>query len=139
MIDGNSTVTLHYTGTLADGTVFDTSVGKEPLVIRMADHMVIPGFEKGLLGMAVGEKKNIVVSADDGYPFHEELIKEFPKEHLPASLEPKVGATLALRAPSGQMIPGVITAVGENSITVDLNFPLAGKELHFAVEIIAVG
>jgi peptidylprolyl isomerase len=133
-----SVVVLHYTGKLADGTVFDSSSGKEPLTVEMAKHMVISGFEKALLGMSAGEKKTAIIKAEDGYPYHNELVVKLPRNTLPKDLDIKVGATLALRAPTGQRIPGVVKETSGDEVTIDLNFPLAGKELTFEIEILKI-
>lgn len=138
MITDKSVVTLHYTGKLTDGTVFDSSEGKDPLVVEMGAKQVIPGFEKGLMGLNVGEKKTIHVSKDDGYQFHKELVVKIPKAQAPAGMQVKEGMQLALRAPTGQVVPGTVTSVDEENIVIDLNSPLAGKELIFDVEIVSV-
>ena len=138
MIDKSSVVTLHYTGTLADGSVFDSSKGKEPLVVEMGKNMVIPGFEKGLMGLKKGETKTFTVAKEEGYEHHAELIQTVPRSAAPKELELKEGMTLALRAPTGQVIPARVTKVTDSEVTLDLNSPLAGKELTFAVEIVHV-
>ena len=138
MIADGSTVTLHYTGKLTDGTVFDSSVGRDPLVVKVGAHQVIPGFEKGLIGMAVGEKKTIHVSKEDGYQYHKELVQTVPREAAPKEMKLEEGITLALRAPTGQVIPARLTKVTDTELTLDLNSPLAGKELVFDVEVVKV-
>jgi FKBP-type peptidyl-prolyl cis-trans isomerase 2 len=138
MIAAGNTVTLHYTGKLTDGTVFDSSQGRDPLVVKMGERQVIPGFEKGLMGMSAGEKKTIHVSKEDGYQFHAELIQTVPRAAAPADMKLEEGMTLALRAPTGQVVPARVTKVTDTELTLDLNSPLAGKELIFDVEIVKV-
>jgi FKBP-type peptidyl-prolyl cis-trans isomerase 2 len=138
MIAKGSKVTLHYTGTLADGTVFDSSVGHDPLTFTVGEQQVIPGFENGMLGLTVGDKKKIHVSKEDGYQYHSELIQTIPRSAAPPELQLKEGMTIALRAPTGQVIPAVVTKFTDADITIDMNPPLAGKELTFEVEILKV-
>jgi peptidylprolyl isomerase len=138
MIKEGSTVTLHYTGKLEDGTVFDSSEGKDPLTFTVGQHMVIPGFEKGVLGLTEGKKKTIHVAKEDGYQFHPELIQKIPRSAAPKGMDLQVDMTLALRAPTGQVIPARVTELTEDLITMDLNSPLAGKVLVFEVEIVKV-
>ena len=138
MIKDASVVTLHYTGKLDDGTVFDSSKGKEPLTFTIGKQQVIPGFEKPLLGMEAGEKKSFTVSKEDGYQHHPELIQIVPRGSAPPNMELKEGMILALRAPTGQVVPAKITKLTDTEITLDLNSPLAGKELTFEVEIVKV-
>lgn len=138
MIRDGNTVTLHYTGTLTDGSVFDSSEGKEPLVVTLGQGMLIPGFEKALLGMKVGEKKTFTVPKEEAYEYHDELIVKMPRGSAPKDLELQVGALLVLRAPNGQRVPGKVIALDEHIITVDMNVPVAGKDLTFSVEIVKV-
>jgi FKBP-type peptidyl-prolyl cis-trans isomerase 2 len=139
MITQGSVVTLHYTGKLADESVFDSSEGKEPLTFTVGEHAVIPGFENGVIGMSVGEKKTIHVKKEDGYQFHPELIQTIPRAAAPADMQLEEGMVLALRAPTGQVVPARLTKLTEENLTLDLNSPLAGKELFFDVEIVKVG
>jgi peptidylprolyl isomerase len=138
VIKSGSLVKLHYKGTLADGTVFDTSEGKEPLSFKVGEKQVIPGFEKGIIGMEIGEKKTIQVSKEEGYEYHSELVQTVPRSAAPKELKLESGMSLALRAPNGQVIPAKVIALSEEMITLDLNSPLAGKDLTFEVEIISV-
>ncbi len=134
------TVKIHYTGTLDDGTQFDSSVGREPLEFTLGSGQVIPGFDKAVEGMAVDEKKTVNIAADDAYgPRHEQMIQEVPKSALPAGLEPEVGMALQAQSQDGQPMRLTVTAVGEDSITVDGNHPLAGKALNFELELVSIG
>lgn len=138
MIKEGSVVTLHYTGKLADGTVFDSSEGKQPLTFTVGSKQVIPGFEKGVLGMSAGEKKTVQVPKEDAYEYHAELVQTVPREAAPQGLELKEGMTLALRAPTGQVIPARVTKLTDENVTIDLNPPIAGKDLTFEIEIVKV-
>jgi len=135
-IENNSFTKIHYTGKLEDGSVFDSSEGREPLEFVMGIGMIIPGLEKGLVGMNVGDKKTIKINSEEAYgPVHEQAIQEVPKDQFPADLELKEGMQLAAQGPHGA-IPVIIREVKEDVIIVDFNHPLAGKDLTFDVEIV---
>lgn len=135
-IENNSYVKIHYTGKLSDDTVFDSSEGKEPLEFVMGIGMIIPGLEKGLVGMNIGDKQTVKINSEEAYgPVHEQAIQEVPKDQFPADIELKVGMQLAAQGPQGA-IPVVIKEIKEEAIIVDFNHPLAGKDLTFEVEVI---
>jgi len=135
-IENNSYVKIHYTGKLSDDSVFDTSAGKEPLEFVMGIGMIIPGLEKGLVGMNTGDKKTVEIKSEEAYgPVHEQAIQEVPKDQFPADIELKVGMQLAAQGPQGA-IPVVIKEIKEEAIIVDFNHPLAGKDLTFEVEVV---
>ncbi|MCH8520041.1 MAG: peptidylprolyl isomerase [Nanoarchaeota archaeon] len=138
-IEKNKVVSIHYTGTLEDGTVFDSSEGKEPLEFIFGVGQIIPGLEEGIDGLKVGEKKKIEnISPDKAYgPKLEEAMQEVPKSQLPEDLDVQVGMQLAAQGPQGP-IPVVIAEIKEESVVVDFNHPLAGKTLTFEVEVIAL-
>lgn len=139
MLKVNDTVKVHYTGTLKNGEVFDSSKGKEPLEFTIGAGQIIPGFENGIMGMKVDESKTINIAADDAYGARrDELVQEVPKAQLPAEINPQVGMQLMSQGPDGQQIPLVVTEVKETSITVDANHPLAGKDLIFEVSIVSI-
>ncbi len=139
MIDDGKTVAIHYTGTLDDGTQFDSSAGRAPLEFEMGAGMVIPGFESGVRGMAVGEKKSIHIPAVEAYgERREEMVMEFERSQLPEGLEPEVGMGLQMQGPQGQAIPVQVTSVTDGSITIDANHPLAGQNLNFELELVSV-
>ena len=139
MIDKGQKVKIHYTGTLDDGTKFDSSEGRDPLEFEMGAGLVIPGFETGVSDMAVGEKKSIHIPAAEAYGTRrEEMVMEFDRAQLPEDLEPEVGMGLQMQGPDGQAIPAQITAVAETAITIDANHPLADQNLNFELELIEV-
>lgn len=138
VVANGSVVSLHYKGTLTDGTVFDSSEGRDPLTFTVGEHMVIPGFEKAVLGLAVGDKKKFTVAKADGYEHRSELIQKLPRATAPPGIELREGMTLALRAPTGQVVPARVTQLTETEITIDLNSPLAGKDLMFEIEILKI-
>ena len=133
------TVKIHYTGTLDDGTQFDSSAGRDPLEFTVGSGQVIPGFDQAVEGMAVGDKKDVYIEAEDAYgPRHDQMIQEVPRSALPGDLEPAVGMGLQAKRPDGAMLDLTITEVGEESITVDGNHPLAGQALNFALELVEI-
>lgn len=133
------TVKIHYTGTLDDGQQFDSSAGRDPLQFTLGSGQVIPGFDKAVEGMAVGDSKTVNIPPEDAYgPRHDEMIQDVPRTALPAEVEPEIGMGLQARGQDGQVINLTITAVEEESITVDGNHPLAGKALNFDIELIDI-
>lgn len=135
----NSTVVVHYTGKLTDGQIFDTSEGKEPAEFVLGQGRLIPGFEKGLMDMKLNEKKTISIAKDEAYgEVNEALIQEVPKTQLPQDMEPKVGMGLVTQTPDGQEINLMVIDVKEESIVVDGNHPLAGRDLVFDVEVVEI-
>ena len=139
MIENGQKVKMHYTGTLDDGSQFDSSAGRDPLEFEMGAGMVIPGFEKGVQDMGVGEKKTIHIPAAEAYGARrEEMVMDFDRASLPEGMTPEVDMGLQLQGPEGQPIPARITAVGEDAITIDANHQLAGQDLNFELELVEV-
>jgi len=137
--DGD-TVQVHYTGKLADGTVFDSSVGRQPLSFTLGAGQMIPGFEKTVLGMKVGEKKTVTIPAAEAYgPRDEEEITELSRDKLPSEREPKVGDGLQLTSSETcTTATGIIIKISEDTVTLDFNHPLAGKDLTFDLELVKI-
>jgi FKBP-type peptidyl-prolyl cis-trans isomerase 2 len=139
MIEKGKIVKIHYSGSLDDGTPFDSSAGRDPLEFEMGAGMVIPGFEKGVADMEVGEKKTIHIPAIEAYgERREELVMQFDRSQLPEGLEPEVGMGLQMQGPQGQPVPVTVTEVDESSITIDANHSLAGENLNFDLELVEV-
>ena len=135
----NSKVKVHYTGKLANGEVFDTSDGKEPIEFTLGQGQLIPGFEKGLIDMKLNEKKTINMTKDDAYgEVNETLIQEVKKTDLPQDMEPKVGMGLVSKSPDGQEINLMVVEVKEETIVIDGNHPLAGRDLIFDLEVVEI-
>lgn len=133
------TVRIHYTGTLDDGTEFDSSAGREPLEFALGGGQVIPGFDSAVDGMAVGDSKTVTISPDDAYgQRHEQLVQQVPRNTLPDNIEPAVGTQLQSQSPDGQVMNLVIVEVEEESITLDANHPLSGQALTFAIELVEI-
>jgi len=133
------TVKVHYNGRLTDGTTFDSSEGRQPLEFQVGSGMVIKGFDDGVTGMSVGEKKTVVIPADDAYgPKQEEMVIEFPRSNFPPDIEPEVGMTLNMHSEDGNALPVIITEINADTIILDGNHPLAGRDLVFDIELIDV-
>ena len=133
------TVQVKYTGKLADGTVFDSSVGREPLEFTLGEGQVIPGFEKAVFGMKVGEKKTVTIPADEAYgPHFDDMVVEVPREKLPEDITPEVGQQLGVKRTDGGTSIVTIISVSDNAVTIDANHPLAGKDLTFEIELVKI-
>jgi len=133
------TVKVNYTGTLDDGTVFDSSLRSGPLEFTIGDGQLIPGFENAVIGMTPGETKTQRVLAEDAYGPHADfLVIEVDRRRVPAELDPKVGDRLQLQHPDGRSTPVLVTQVTDTSITLDANHPLAGKDLTFQIELLEI-
>lgn len=137
--DGD-TVKVHYTGRLTDSTVFDTSIGSDPLEFTLGQGQTIPGFEQAVIGMQVGETKTVTIPADQAYgPHREDMILEVSKDELPEELEPEVGMQLQMNQGDGGITIVTITEVSETAIRIDANHPLAGQDLTFNIELVDIG
>ncbi len=133
------TVRIHYTGTLAGGEVFDSSEGRDPLEFAVGSGMIIPGLDSAIPGMAVGDKKVVEVAADNAYgPVNDQARQAIPRGDIPADIPLEVGTQLQMQSPEGQVIPVTVAEVSETEVTLDANHPLAGKDLTFAIEMIAI-
>ena len=134
-----NTVKIHYTGTLEDGTEFDSSAGRDPLEFALGGGQVIPGFDSAVDGMTVGDSKTVTIPAGEAYgERHDQLVQEVPKDALPDEMEPAVGMQLQSQSPDGQIMNLVIVEVEEKTVTVDGNHPLAGQALTFAIELVEI-
>ena len=128
-------VKVHYTGTLNDGSIFDSSEGKEPLEFTIGENQVIKGFEDGVKAMKLNEEKTIKIKAKEAYgEVNQQLIISVPREKFPPEIE--VNGRLIMKGPQGQQIPAIIKQVRDNVVIIDMNHPLAGKELNFKVKVV---
>ncbi len=135
----NDTVKVHYTGKLTDGQVFDTSEGKEPIEFTLGEGQLIPGFEKGLIDMKLKEKKTITIPKEEAYGApREDLVQEVEKSQLPEEIKPEVGMGLVSKTPDGREMNLVVAEVKDQTIVVDGNHPLAGKDLIFDLEVVEI-
>ncbi len=132
-------VKVHYHGKLTDGTPFDSSEGREPLEFQVGKGDVIPGFDEGVTGMAVGDKKTVTIPAEEAYgPVQEEMIMEFPIDRFPPEMKPEVGMQLNLSDQNGEQFPVIVADVKEEVVILDANHPLAGKDLVFDLELVEI-
>lgn len=134
------TVRIHYTGKLDDGHVFDSSVARnEPFEFQLGSGNVIPGFDKAVTGMEAGEKKTFTIPVADAYgERNEEMVLEFPKTELPGEVNPEPGMVLEAQGQNGEQYRLTVTAVAEETVTLDGNHPLAGKDLTFDIELLEI-
>ena len=133
-------VKVEYTGTLDDGSVFDASKNHgAPLEFEVGAKQVIPGFESAIVGMKKGEEKKVKLKPAEAYgDYNPQLIKRLPKEKLPQDKELKKGMMLVMGLPNGAQMPARITEVTDDSVSIDLNHPLAGKELNFEIKVLEI-
>ncbi|MEY2811313.1 MAG: hypothetical protein RLZZ204_398 [Bacteroidota bacterium] len=132
-------IRVHYTGTLLDGSQFDSSVGRSPLEFTVGAGQMIAGFDAGVLGMAIGEKKTIQIDPDNGYGQKDpNAIIEFPTSNVPEGMQVEVGMKLNLQNQYGQPVPVEVIEVKEEVIIMDANHFLAGKDLVFEVELVEI-
>ncbi len=133
------TVKVHYTGKLENGTVFDTSLNRDPLQFTIGNDEVIPGFEEAVIGMAPGDSKTVKITADKAYGSHlDEMVLVVERTQIPPNLKPEVGQQLQLKQADGKVILVVVTDVSESTITLDANHPLAGKDLIFDIQLVEI-
>ncbi len=133
------TVKVHYTGTLTDGTVFDSSKGREPLEFTLGEQRVIPGFENAVLGMAPGDTKKETIPAEQAYGLHrEEMLLEVERAQIPENITPEIGLQLQMTTSNGQQVPVKITEVHDDKVRLDANHPLAGQDLTFDLELVEI-
>jgi FKBP-type peptidyl-prolyl cis-trans isomerase 2 len=134
------TVRIHYTGTLNDGSTFDSSEGRDPLQFEVGSGQIIPGLDKELPGMAVGDKKTVNIPAAEAYgEKNPQMQQAILREQIPANIPLELGMRLQMQTPEGQVIPVTVAAVDEQTVTLDANHPLAGKDLTFDFEVVSIG
>jgi peptidylprolyl isomerase len=128
---------VHYTGKLSDGTIFDSSEGRQPLEFKVGSGQVIPGFDQAIEGMEVNEEKQFLLKSEEAYgPVRDDLRKDFPRDML-GEKEVKVGEELWFKTPQGP-VPGKILNLETDTFTVDFNHPLAGRDLEFSVKLVGI-
>ena len=133
------TVTVHYTGRLADGTVFDSSRERDPLEFELGEGRVIPGFENAVRGLEPGASVTAEIPPADAYgEARDELVMTISAEQLPEDMDPQIGDQLEMRTQEGQAIPVRVVALEDDTITLDANHPLAGQELTFDIELVEI-
>lgn len=138
-VKAGDNVKVHYIGKYDSGEIFDTSEGSEPLAFIVGEGQVIPGFDQALLGMSVGDTKEVVIPAEDAYGERiEELVQTISRDQFNlGDVEPELGMSIEMRTPDGN-IPLVITGLTDTTVTLDANHPLAGESLHFALTLVEI-
>jgi FKBP-type peptidyl-prolyl cis-trans isomerase 2 len=132
-------VSVHYTGKLKSGEVFDSSRNSDPLEFRLGNRELLAGFEEGVVGMKPGESKSVTLQPAEAFgDRREDLVVELPKDEFPQHIDPSVGLQLKLTNPSGTDLTVVITDVGKESVTLDGNHPMAGKTVVFDIELLEI-
>lgn len=132
-------VAIHYTGTLEDGSVFDSSEGRDPLEFTVSSGQIIPGLDEAIPGMDVGETKTVVVEPEQAYgPVNPAARQAVPRTEIPDSIPLDIGTPLQVQTPEGQTVHVTVAEVTEESVVLDANHPLAGKTLKFEVEMVKI-
>ncbi|MCD9149175.1 FKBP-type peptidyl-prolyl cis-trans isomerase [Pseudophaeobacter flagellatus] len=138
-VKNGDTVRIHYTGTLTDGSVFDSSEGRDPLEFTVGSGQVIAGMDAGLPGMVVGDKKRLEIASTDAYgPLNPEARQAIPREGIPDDIPLELGTQLQMQSPEGHVLPVTVVEVTEATVTLDANHPLAGKDLNFEIELVSI-
>ncbi|MEO1403185.1 MAG: peptidylprolyl isomerase [Cyanobacteria bacterium J06635_1] len=133
------TVLIHYTGKLDDGSVFDSSVERDPLEFSIGAGRVIPGFESAVVGMSPGESKVETIPSEQAYgPRREEMVVQVDRTQIPEEIPLGVGVQLQMQGPQGQQVPVMVTEVSEAKVTLDANHPLAGENLTFEIQLVEI-
>jgi peptidylprolyl isomerase len=133
------TVVVHYTGRLTDGTEFDSSRERGPIEFELGAGQIIPGFEREVEGMNVGDKQTVTIDADNAYGQHNpERVQQVPREQIPSEVPLEVGTQLQATTQTGQQIPVKVVDVGDQNVTIDANHPLAGQDLVFDLELVEI-
>ncbi len=138
MIEAGKTVKVHYKGTLNDGTVFDSSEGRDPIEFEIGTGTVIPGFEAAVADMEIEETRSVTIPAVEAYgEVNKDMVGEIPRSNLPEDIEPEVDMVLTMQSPDGEM-PVRIISMDEENLTLDANHPLAGQDLTFELTLVGV-
>ncbi|MBL7748449.1 MAG: peptidylprolyl isomerase [Chitinophagaceae bacterium] len=138
-VKSGDTIKVHYHGKLTSGETFDSSAGREPLEFEVGSGMVIKGFDEGVTGMTVGEKKTINIPFNEAYgPRNPEMIIEMPKDRFPKDMEIAVGMPLGMSDQNGQQFQVTIVEIKEEAVMLDANHPLAGQDLIFDLELVEI-
>ncbi len=138
-IKQGDTVRIHYTGTLLDETVFDSSDGRDPLEFVVGSGQIIPGLDSAMPGLAVGDKKRVEIACVDAYgPINPAMRQDIPREGIPDDIPLEPGTQLQMQTSDGQALPVTVVEANEATVTLDANHPLAGQDLIFDIEVVSV-
>lgn len=139
VVEKNDTIEVEYTGKFENGEVFDTSKGRGPLKFKVGSGTLIPGFENACVGMKLGEEKTVLIKPEDAYgERNESFVRKFPISMLPPDFKVEKGMYITLQSPDGRKIPAKVVNVDKESITLDMNHPLAGKNLIFDIKVVKI-
>ena len=139
-IQSGDTVSVHYTGKLENGEIFDSSSGRRPMTFTVGTGQIIRGFDEAVLGMAVGDRKTVTIAPEMAYgPRQLELIVDIPRNTVPEGMELEKGMMIELVDPQGNRIPAEVFEILDEVVKMDLNHFLAGKTLVFDIEIVSAG
>lgn len=135
-----NTVLVHYTGRLDDGSIFDSSVERDPLEFTLGEGQVIPGFENAVIGMETGESKTVLIDCLEAYgPRFEEMVQTVERSQIPSDIPLEIGAQLQAHHPQGGALILTVTDLTDTLVTLDANHPLAGQNLTFEIELLEIG
>jgi len=133
------TVRVHYTGRLDDGSIFDSSRGREPIEFTIGGGQVIPGFEQAVVGMNPGEEKTVRIPSDEAYgPYRDEMVLTVQRDQFPPDIDPQVGQALQVQQSNGESLIVTVSEVSETAVKLDANHPLAGQDLTFDIELVEI-
>ncbi|RBW53062.1 peptidylprolyl isomerase [Ruegeria sp. A3M17] len=138
-IKQGDTVRIHYTGTLLDGNVFDSSEGRDPLEFVVGTGQIIPGLDSAMPGLNIGDKKRVEIACVDAYgPINPSARQQIPREGIPDDIPLNPGTQLQMQTPDGQAVPVTVVEADEATVTLDANHPLAGQDLIFDIEVVSI-
>ena len=133
-------VSIHYTLTNQEGQTLDSSSGREPLEFTVGSGQIIPGLDKAIPGMAVGDSKTVQIPCEEAYgPHNPEGMQQVPRSAIPDTIPLELGLQLQMQTPQGQTVPVTVVELSDETVTLDANHPLAGQDLTFAIEVVAIG
>ncbi|MEZ4600258.1 MAG: peptidylprolyl isomerase [Syntrophotaleaceae bacterium] len=139
-IKAGDTIAVNYTGKFEDGTVFDSSEGKQPLKFTVGSGQLIKGFDEAVVGMKEGDKTTVTLPPEQAYGVRQEgMVIDIPRAQIPEDMKIEVGMRLHLRDPNGNPVPAVVSEINDEAVKMDANHPMAGKTLIFDIEIAATG
>lgn len=133
------TVKVHYSGTLDDGTQFDSSTGRDPLEFTIGAGQVIPGFDQAMIGMAVGDSKAVQIPCEEAYGHRNpDAIQQVSRDQIPANIDVSAGAQLQAQTPDGRQLLLTVVEANDDTVTLDANHPLAGQNLNFKITLVDI-